>query len=185
MLSNQFKEQLTTVQNVKTATRMVSMHVDDERIITCILESQELDIKNALGDDLYINLLQYVNRSNLDEKKDVYEDLLNGAIYEVDGQSRIFSGLINALNYFAYARLVKYGSGSASRIGYVNNQSEYSQLADIKQRQEEYKDAFAVAEGFMNDCIRYINYKINQNNNCGNGHKIRPRRGPIITKIGD
>ena len=58
-------------------------------------------------------------------------------------------------------------------------------LEDIKQRQEEYKDAFAVAEGFMNDCIRYINYKINQNNNCGNGHKIRPRRGPIITKIGD
>lgn len=180
MQSNQFKNQLTTVENVKSSTRMVSMHVDDPRIMTCILESQDLDIKNALGDDLYIKLLTYVNREKPDEKNEAYEELLNGAIYEVDGQSFIFSGLIQALNYFAYARLIKYGSGNATRIGFVNNQSEYSQLADIKQRQEEYKDAFSVAEGLMNDCLRYCRCKM-----AIADHNIRPRRGVVISKIGD
>ena len=54
MKSNLFNKQLTDVDSVKTTVRPMSTHVDVEKILVYIDESQQQDIKNALGDNLLL-----------------------------------------------------------------------------------------------------------------------------------
>lgn len=54
MKSNLFNKQLTDVDSVKTTVRPMSTHVDVEKTLVYIDESQQQDIKNALGDNLFI-----------------------------------------------------------------------------------------------------------------------------------
>lgn len=184
MLSNPFNKQLTDVESVKTTTRTMSIHVDTDKILVYIDESQQQDIKNALGDNLYVDLIRYVNRSENDPVNEAYENLLNGCVYEIGGDCYIFSGLVKAINYFVYARLVKHGDRNMTRVGLMQKEVEYSNHAELKEKQEEYKDAFSVAEGLMNDCIRYIKHNIDKFPKWGK-RSISAIRGPVITKIGD
>lgn len=184
MQSNQFKNQLTDVESVKTTVRPMSKHIDVEKILVYIDESQQQDIKNALGDSLFIDLLRYVNQEEGESTNDVYDNLLHGGIYKNANDEFIFSGLKKALNYFVYARLVKHGDRNLSRVGLMQDQSEYSSHAELKEKQEEYKDAFSVAEELMNDCLRYIRHNSTKFAKCRKG-SIMPVRGPIISKIGD
>lgn len=182
-MSQVFNKHITTIDNVKKDSRVMSMHVDDDRIRVCIEEAEEIDIKNAIGNNLYIDLLKYINRED-DSTNEVYENLLNGCIYKIKDDNYIFSGLIKSLNYFAYARLVKFGDATMTRIGLSNYESQYSSLADIKRKQEEYKDAYSIAEGLMNECLQYIKYNI-ERPPCGEIEGIIPKRGTVISAIGD
>lgn len=116
MKSNLFNKQLTDVDSVKTTVRPMSTHVDVEKILVYIDESQQQDIKNALGDNLFIDLLRYVNREEGSPVNDAYENLLYGGIYKNGNDEFIFSGLEKALKYFVYARLVKHGDRNLSRV---------------------------------------------------------------------
>lgn len=122
---------------------------------------------------------QKENRAN-----EAYENLLHGGIYKNGNDEFIFSGLEKALKYFVYARLVKHGDRNLSRVGLMQNQSENSSHADLKEKQEEYKDAFSVAECLMNDCIKYIKSNPDHFKKWGKSG-ITPVRGPVISKIGD
>lgn len=184
MKSNLFNKQLTDVDSVKTTIRPMSTHVDVEKILVYIDESQQQDIKNALGDNLFIDLLRYVNREEGSPVNDAYENLLYGGIYKNGNDEFIFSGLEKALKYFVYARLVKHGDRNLSRVGLMQNQVEYSSHAELKEKQEEYKDAFSIAEELMNDCLRYIKHNSDKFPKWGKG-SITPVRGPVISKIGD
>ncbi|WP_370861383.1 DUF6712 family protein [Parabacteroides faecis] len=184
MKSNLFKKQLTDVDSVKTTVRPMSTHVEVEKILVYIDESQQQDIKNALGDNLFIDLLRYVNRSEREPANDAYDNLLHGGIYKNGNDEFIFSGLEKALKYFVYARLVKHGDRNLSRVGLMQNQSEYSSHAELKEKQEEYKEAFSIAEELMNDCLRYIKHNSDKFPKWGKGC-ITPVRGPVISKIGD
>ena len=117
MKSNLFNKQLTDVDSVKTTVRPMSTHVDVEKTLVYIDESQQQDIKNALGDNLFIDLLRYVNRSEGEPANDAYDNLLHGGIYKNGNDEFIFSGLEKALKYFVYARLVKHGDRNLSQGG--------------------------------------------------------------------
>lgn len=184
MQSNPFKKQLTDVESVKTTVRPMSKHIDVEKILVYINESQQQDIKNALGDSLFIDLLRYVNREEGEPTNDAYDNLLHGGIYKNGNDEFIFSGLEKALNYFVYARLVKHGDRNLSRVGLMNNQIEYSSHVELKEKQEEYKDAFSVAEELMNDCLRYIKHNSDKFPKWRKGCIVSVR-GPVISKIGD
>lgn len=184
MQSNPFKKQLTNVESVKTTVRPMSKHVDVDKILVYIDESQQQDIKNALGDSLFIDLLRYVNREDGVPVNEAYEHLLHGGIYKNGDEEFIFSGLEKALKYFVYARLVKHGDRNLSRVGLMQNQSEYSSHAELKEKQEEYKDAFSVAEELMNDCLRYIKHNSAKFPKWRKGSIVLVR-GPVISKIGD
>ena len=162
----------------------MSTHIDENKINIYIDESQQQDIKNALGDSLFIDLLRYVNREDGSLVNEAYENLLHGGIYTNEDDEFIFSGLEKALKYFVYARLVKHGDRNLSRIGLMQNQAEYSSHAELKEKQEEYKDAFSIAEELMNDCLRYIKHNSEKFPKWGK-NSITATRGPVITKIGD
>lgn len=184
MRYKQFDKQLTSIESVKSSGRTMSIHVDDEKIQSFIIEAQEQDIKNAIGDNLYVDLLRYVNRGEDVAANEYYDNLLEGTIYDVNKESFIFQGLVQALNYFVYARLVKHSDGNLTQFGWTLKESEHSSRPDLKQKQEEYKDAFLVAESMMNDVLRYLKHHIDKFPKWKK-QNIRPRRGVIITKIGD
>lgn len=139
---------LLTSDEVSTLARGVSMHVDSDKIDVYIRESENIDIKPALGDALFIDL---------HEHPDKYELLLDGGKYEDEcGDIHELVGLKSALAYYAYARLVKNGDGNMTRFGFVNKADEYSSRPDVKERVMAYNDAFSVADSYMKECLVYL-----------------------------
>ena len=96
------RQYLITSDEVSTLARGMSIHVEQEKIETYIRESEDIDIKSAIGDALFIDI------QGSPEK---YELLLNGGVYEDKNGKHVMTGLKTALAYYAYARLVKNGDG--------------------------------------------------------------------------
>ncbi len=70
-----------------------------QKINTYIRESEDIDLKSSLGDELLMDI-------RLNPEK--YNDLLNGGEYKDKcGYKHTFSGLKTALAYYTYARIVK------------------------------------------------------------------------------
>lgn len=184
MQSGTFKTQITNPDTVKTSIRYISSNIDNTKIEAFIEESQSLDIKNALGDNLYIDLMRYINKSENYVKNEYYDNLIAGGIYEYCSHSYEFSGLKKTLCYFVYARLVKHGDGVITRFGFVNKQDPNSAKSEFKEKLAEYTDAFRIAEEYMNECLNFI--KRNKSNfPKWELHSIKPRRGPVFIKIGN
>lgn len=155
--------QLTTIESIKTGdSRFVSTEINDNRIIPMIIESEQLDIKNQIGNDLYVDLLQYVNSSEEDKKNfPDYSTLLDGGFYDYvsdcgENGSRYLKGLTNTVNYFVWARLVKYNQFNVTRFGVVRKKDEYSENVGYEELNRLYLDTMAIAKGYLNDCILYL-----------------------------
>lgn len=124
--------------------------MDDEIVERAIEEAELLDIKPKLGDALFVRLLTHVQ----------FAVLLDGGPYDdADGRRHHFAGLRRALAYYVWARLVKTGVNHLTRFGYVQKQDEYSQAAEHRERMTACNDAFAVADGYMKECLAYIQAK--------------------------
>lgn len=140
---------LITPSDVKTKARDISQYVSDEKIQIYIEESENIDIKNALGDALFLDIKEHSEN---------YTSLLDGNRYETEcGEKRVFTGLKAALAYYSYARLVKNGDGNVNRFGFVKKDSEYSTRSDLKEKVMAYNDAFSVADRYLKECVRYLN----------------------------
>lgn len=120
----------------------------DEDVLQRYIEESEMqDIKPAIGDALFLRLMTHVE----------YARLLNGGEYEDQhGNTFIFAGLKTALAYYVYARIVKSGTQTVSRFGFVEKDDEYSSRSDFKHRHQAYNDAFSIADGYMKECLAYI-----------------------------
>lgn len=128
--------------------RDMSKHVDEDRINVYIRESEDIDLKSALGDALFLDV------KNNTQKYDV---LLNGGEYnDRCGNVCAFSGLKRALAYYTYARLVKNADGNLTRFSYVSKDSEYSHAVDFKQKLMAYNDAFNIADRYLKECVRFL-----------------------------
>lgn len=141
------RQYLITSDEVSTLARGMSIHVEQEKIETYIRESEDIDIKPALGDALFIDI------QGSPEK---YELLMNGGVYEDKNGKHVMTGLKTALAYYAYARLVKNGDGHVTRYGFVNKDDEYSSRSDSKDRVMAYNDAFTIADSYMKECLLYL-----------------------------
>lgn len=88
-----------------------------------------------------------------------YDLLLNGGDYtDPNGGVHVFAGLRRALAYYSWGRLVKTGTNHLTRFGYVDKNDEYSHSTEAKERQIAYRDAFAVADEYIQECFVYIQY---------------------------
>lgn len=147
---------LTTIEKIKQDSRFLSKHIDDIRINFCIEEAERLDIKPQIGDSLFLSLVKWAeNADAIDNER--YSELMQGGEYEgKKGKKREFKGLQAALNYYVYARLVKYNNFSLTRFGFVEKQDQYSQKADLKERLVMEKDTRSVADTYMAECLEYL-----------------------------
>lgn len=153
---------LTTIENIKGNVRFVSKTLDDKRIEPYITESEQLNIKSQIGDALFIDLLEYVAATDKTSFPD-YSTLLNGGIYESTvcrtKEKRSFEGLIQCLNYYVWARIVKNNNYTLTRFGMVNKEEQHSSNAEFKERTIIERDALSVADKYLADCLLYLSAK--------------------------
>ena len=134
--------------NAKEAAELSRPNYADSSIINaCIEEAEQLDIKAALGDSLFLRLL------NSDSDLGI---LMEGGEYERCGERRVFPGLKKTLAYYIYARVVKNGSSVQTRFAFVNKQDDHSNTSDFKDRMQAYNDAFSIADRYLKQCLDYI-----------------------------
>ena len=132
-------------------SRGMSVHLDPDKIETYIRESESIDIKSALGDELYLDVKEHSEK---------YELLLDGGTYEDNrGEKKMFMGIKTALAYYTYARIVKNGDGNVTRYGFVQKEDEYSSRPDIKEKVMAYNDAFSIADRYLKECVLFLNEK--------------------------
>lgn len=143
------QQYLITTEEVSELSRDMSIHLDKDKIETYIRESENIDIKSALGDALFLDVKEHSEK---------YLTLLNGGVYETGcGDRKVFTGLKSALAYYAFARIVKNGDGNVTRFGFVNKEPEYSSRPDIKEKVMAYNDTFSIADRYLKECVQYLN----------------------------
>lgn len=139
---------LLTAKEVPELSRDMSVHIDSKRVETYIRESENIDIKAALGDALFLAIKKNPEK---------YTDLLKGGTYkDCGGNTATFIGLKTALAYYTYARVVKNGDGNVTRFGFVNKDSEYSNKSDVREKTMAYNEAFSIADTYLKECLNYI-----------------------------
>lgn len=123
--------------------------VDREIAERAIEEATLLDIKPKLGEALFVRLVNDVKYSRLFE---------GGDYTDHDGNVHVFAGLRRALAYYSWGRLVKTATNHLTRFGYVNKNDDYSHGAELKEREVAYRDAFSVADGYIQECFVYMSH---------------------------
>lgn len=114
----------------------------------CIEEAQMLDIKPAIGDDTYMRLFDVTDEHA--------QRLWLGGTYLCGCEQRVFAGLRKALLYYAYARIVRASGGVVTRFDFVVKREDYSDSAEQRQKTQAYQEAFAIADGYKADALRYM-----------------------------
>lgn len=138
---------LITPEEVGVLARPISKHVDLAELLIFIDESELNDIKPAVGDQLFMNIL------NGDESG----ILLDGGEYTgCNDTAYYFSGLKKSLAYYVYGKLIKNGGRKLTRTGAVNKDNEYSSQVEAKERVQAANDAFAIADRYLKECLMYI-----------------------------
>ena len=139
---------LIKTNEVSELSRPISGHIQDERISTYIRESEDIDLKASLGDELLMDI-----RNNPEE----YTDLLNGGTYKDKcGCKHTFSGLKTTLAYYSYARIVKNNDINVTRFGVTYKEDDYSNKVSVKERVLAYNDAFSIADNYLHECVLYL-----------------------------
>lgn len=112
---------ITTPQDVQKV-RAVAINVADEAIEPYIDDAEKQDIIPVIGADLYFEIEENPN----DPK---YEGLLHGGTYVECGcaGTRYSRGLIVAVAYLAYSRMLIFGDIQYTAFGAVLKNSQYSQ----------------------------------------------------------
>jgi hypothetical protein len=172
---------IATVDDIKTKARFVSTHLDAAKVAPLIRESELAEIRYALGDDLYLQLDEYVANLRTPEN-DRYNALLDGCTWEKEGKKRIMVGIIEIISYLTQGRLIKLGDLAVTRAGNVFKQGEQSDTADLKERIVYYKDAFHVAQEYLQGVVEYVRYFLPQEDKAiGRGYP----KSVMIKAIGD
>lgn len=151
---------IISVQEAKTLGRPIGK-VADDKIMSFIVEVEQTIIRRALGDDLYIKIL------DMDEFDDVFDVLLNGGRYKVphcgcisiddeeELDTKILTGLKTAEAYYVYAQNVRAGDYESTRYGMVIKDDTYSSGITPKERDQIANNATEIAETYLNECIEY------------------------------
>jgi len=143
----------------------MSQHIDVDRILVYIDEAEQLNIKPRIGDSLYLDLLKYYDPNFEGNIPEEYKTLMNGGTYErvisdvcreIRMETKYFKGLKTTLEYYVYAKLVKNNVNNLTRFGYTQKENQYSSSIELKQRLVAEKDALAVADLYMDECIEYL-----------------------------
>lgn len=138
---------IVTSSDVMLMCRPISTHYKPERIEMFIPEAELIDIKDQIGEQLYISLL---------DSGTTYQELLDGGIYTVDEKKYIFKGLKSAISYFVYSRLIRNSDGQLTPYGYVNKDTDVSQKPELKERIAAANDAMEIGQAYLNECLQYI-----------------------------
>lgn len=142
---------LITPADVSAYARKCDADYDD--VVRAIEEATQLDVLPLLGRATLERIAQ------MDPAHPVF---LGGTFRDCGGCEREFAGLRKALAYYTWGRLVKTNSNRLTRFGYVRKQGDNSAAVSWEERQADYHDAFAIAQGMLLDTLAYIDAEIDK-----------------------
>ena len=119
------------------------------------LEALNIDIKPAIKDNLFIDLVTYTEDED-PEANVLFDTLLNGGEYTYNNVKYYFAGLKKTAAYFAYARLIKGAATHPTSLGISAQDAEHSDQADYKQKIQFANDTISVGNQYLYDCVSYI-----------------------------
>lgn len=129
--------------------------IPDARVTPFILEAQQSDIRPALNDALYYDLM-----SNFTDSAHAmyarYQLLINGTEYTYNAHTVYFSGLKPMLAYYSIARLMIANPVNITRYGVTQRTSPQSEPISVAAIQAEVKELRSIAVGYQNELIQYL-----------------------------
>lgn len=129
----------------------ITANADAAKVKRFIHQAQLFDLKPAIGDAMYFDLL-----ANFTVTK--YQDLLNGKSYtDLQDQAVAFEGLKPALAHWAYARYKENSGVADTNYGSVTKRNDYSDPVTEKSLARIVGNARSVALGYWQDCVKYLN----------------------------
>ena len=160
--------QLISLDDISRLAR--PCYADERLAAVCVLEAQNLDLRPQLGDALFLAIFSEGATSPR------IKAILEPQTYDCACGGGMHFGLLKALAYYAYARIVKTGTNQQTRYGFVAKNDEYSDNVSLKERVGAYDDAFATADAYLADVIKYINANSAIYPEYKNGGRLRNNR---------
>ncbi len=119
------KKLIITIDNIREF-RPLPASMQAARILPYIQEAQQIDLKNLLGDALYLDFMTKFDDSAQGATYTAYQDLLNGKSYSYAGQNVEHPGLVGFMAYSALARFFANNQVNATSFGVVQKEWEGS-----------------------------------------------------------
>ena len=118
-----------------------------------VLEAQQFDVKNWLGDAL---LNELSNQAVPNTFTALNLTLLNGGSYEYNDCTYLFQGLRAAIIYYAFARYTNYNAYNYTAAGIVIKESDFSTPVGDKITQRLETDSRMKADAIRDEVVLYL-----------------------------
>lgn len=143
-----------------TRFKLLSPNIGQEVINQAILDAQWLDLRPWMSDAFFFDFLSKID--DVGAPGPDYQNLLNGSTYTRDGNTVRHKGLIPALVYFTYGRLLAEVGLSVSKSG-VNrkNTAESTPIDGVEMRKHE-QEAKAKAMSYLNSAETFLDEEIDK-----------------------
>lgn len=142
--------------------RAIALNIDEiQRLDPYIKEAELLWVMPALTAELYYKIEQIVSfdeetgERELDTPGD-YETLIAGGYY--DDNKKYCAGLVLAVAYLAYARLIIQNPINITAFGVVRKISESSEPVEDGTIVRISKDAEKIGREYLQQCVNYIEF---------------------------
>lgn len=159
-------EHIIQPTDLSAYSRPVSKHLDEGAAYRFIEEAESLDIRPAIGDDIFGKLI-----ARPDEAKNIF--LLEGGWYPSNGAAAFtpgvytkeseaiecdayFHGLKHAAAYYTLARLVKGNDSQITRFGLVQKDADYSTRPTAQDRNAAYRDLASVGDQYLAEALAFL-----------------------------
>lgn len=135
--------------------RPLAKDIPADRIMPYIQEAQQIDLKQLLGDALWLDFLNRFDVS-ADSKYAVYQQLLVGSTYTYGSVTLENPGLIGYMSYMTLARFYANNQISATKYGLVMKLNDQSQPLDAKAVQNAITELRSNALALQNDIVKFL-----------------------------
>lgn len=174
---------------IRFNVRDIAANISADRLRNFIREAENIDIRGAIGAELFRKLDnigpflvvdgEIVGDDDLTTEE---KTLLVGGYYTSGcGCSEYFEGLLLALGYFAYARILREQSLNVTAYGVVVKEGELSSPADTRAIAAAALNAQNIAEAYLGNTLKY--WRTIQNEGCC-GEAQMPKRTRKFVAIG-
>lgn len=144
-----------TIDNIREF-RPIAKTITSERVTPYMKEAQQIDLKELLGDALYLDFMTKFDDSNQGATYTAYQELLKGKIYMYGGRSIEHPGLIGFLAYSALAHFFANNQINATSFGIVQKDWEGSTPVDAATLRQTITELRSNALAFKADIEKFL-----------------------------
>lgn len=159
--------------------------IDDDRITPFIIEAQQNDLRPALNDALYYDLMTKFTQAG-DDMYSAYQDLIDGKEYTYGSHTVYFSGIKPMLAYFTLARFIVSQQVNITRFGVTQKLTPQSEPTSFAAIQAEANQMKSTAISYQNELIQFLETKASTYplyNTAGGSSNISSRTSFKIFKL--